>query len=262
MRRPTQIECLYLDFDGFFASVEQTAHPELRGLPVGVVPFTGTDRTCVIACSREAKLLGVKNVMNVNEARALCPDIVLVPQSPDLYRRAHNALLSEISAVLPIDAVKSIDELTCRVEPSHRADPQQLGRRIKERIAAGVGPYITCSIGFAANRQLAKMACKAGKQIGRPLRRRQQRLASRHDAGAAAQPVARRHSRRRRPDEAAPGARRHRHDGGPARHAAEAHAGAVGQRERRAALVRAARLSGACAAIVARHVRARPRAAA
>lgn len=164
MRRPTQIECLYLDFDGFFASVEQTVRPELRGRPIGVVPFTGTDRTCVIACSREAKLLGVKNVMNINDARALCPDIVLVAQSPDLYRRAHNTLLSEISAVLPIDAVKSIDELTCRVEPSHRADPQKLGRKIKARVAAGVGPYITCSIGFAANRQLAKMACKAGKR--------------------------------------------------------------------------------------------------
>jgi DNA polymerase-4 len=164
VRRPTEIECLYLDFDSFFASVEQTVRPELRGRPIGVVPFTGTDRTCVIACSREAKLLGVKNVMNVNEARALCPDIELVAQSPDLYRRAHNTLLSEISAVLPIDAVKSIDELTCRVEPSHRADAQQLGQRIKDRIAAGVGPYITCSIGFAANRQLAKMACKAGKR--------------------------------------------------------------------------------------------------
>ena len=103
MRRPKQIECLYLDFDGFFASVEQTVHPALRGLPVGVVPFTGTDRTCVIAVSREAKLFGIGNAMPVNEARALCPDIVLVPQSPDLYRRAHNALLSEISAVLPID---------------------------------------------------------------------------------------------------------------------------------------------------------------
>jgi DNA polymerase-4 len=164
VRRPKLIECLYLDFDGFFASVEQTAHPELRGLPVGVVPFTGTDRTCVIAVSREAKLHGIGNAMAVAEARALCPDIVLVPQSPDLYRRAHNALLSEISAVLPIAAVKSIDELTCRVEPSHRSDPLALGQRIKERIAAGVGPYITCSIGF--NRQLAKMACKAGKRVG------------------------------------------------------------------------------------------------
>lgn len=166
MRKPTQIERLYLDFDGFFASVEQQVHPELRGKPVGVVPFADSERTCVIACSREAKVLGVKNVMNVADARALCPQIIFVPQSPDLYRRAHNALLSEISAVVPIDAVKSIDELTCRVAPADRTDPQELGLRLKKRIADNIGPFIKCSIGFAANRQLAKMACKAGKPNG------------------------------------------------------------------------------------------------
>ncbi len=159
MRRPTQIERLYLDFDGFFASVEHQVH--LRGRPVGVVPFAEAEHTCVIACSREAKLRGVKNVMTIAEARERCPDIILVPQSPDLYRRAHNALISEISAVIPVDAVKSIDELTCRVALADRDDPQVLGRRIKARLAENIGPYITCSIGFAANRQLAKMACKA-----------------------------------------------------------------------------------------------------
>jgi DNA polymerase-4 len=166
MRRPTEIERLYIDFDGFFASVEQQVHPKLRGRPVGVVPFAEAQHTCVIACSREAKLRGVKNVMDIKEARERCPDIVLVPQSPDLYRRAHNTLLSEISAVIPIDAVKSIDELTCQVSPSERADPLTLGQRIKKRIADHVGPYITCSIGFGANRQLAKMACKVGKPNG------------------------------------------------------------------------------------------------
>jgi DNA polymerase IV len=166
VRRPSEIERLYLDFDGFFASVEQQVHPRLRGRPVGVVPFKDAAHTCVIACSREAKLRGVKNVMNIEEARERCPDIILVPQSPDLYRRAHNTLLSEISAVIPIDAVKSIDELTCRVAPAERADPHALGFRIKKRIADNVGPFIKCSIGFAANRQLAKMACKAGKPDG------------------------------------------------------------------------------------------------
>jgi DNA polymerase IV len=164
MRRPTQIERLYLDFDGFFASVEQQARSALRGKPVGVVPFAGAEHTCVIACSREAKLRGVKNVMSIAEARERCPDIVLVPQSPDLYRRAHNALLSEISAVIPVDAVKSIDELTCRVATDDRDDPLALAKRIKARIAENIGPYLTCSVGFAANRQLAKMACKAGKR--------------------------------------------------------------------------------------------------
>ena len=164
MRKPEGVERLYLDFDGFFASVEQAARPALRGRPIGVVPFAGTDRTCVIACSREAKLRGVKNVMPVQEARNLCPDIIFVPQTPDLYRRAHNALLSEIQAVLPIDAVKSIDEVTCRLDHLGQDNPEAVADKIKERIKAAIGQHITCSVGIAANRQLSKMACKAGKK--------------------------------------------------------------------------------------------------
>ncbi len=166
MRKPPTIERLYLDFDGFFASVEQQAHPHLRGRPVGVVPFTSTVYTCVIACSKEAKRRGVANVMPVLEAKRICPDIILVPQSPDLYRRAHHALLREISAVIPVDAVKSIDELTCRLEPADRADPGNLARRLKTRLKDNIGPHITCSIGFAANRLLAKMAGKRDKPDG------------------------------------------------------------------------------------------------
>lgn len=166
MRKPEQVEQLYLDFDGFFASVEQQARPALRGRAVGVVPFAGTNHTCVIACSKEAKARGVKNVMNVEDALALCPDIILVPQSPDLYRRAHNALLSEIAATIPIEAVKSIDELTCRLTEADRANPQDLSHKIKRRLARHIGPHITCSIGMAANRQLAKIAGKMDKPDG------------------------------------------------------------------------------------------------
>ena len=166
MRLPTTIERLYLDFDGFFASVEQQADKRLRGRPVGVVPFEGTTRTVVIACSREAKAMGCKNIMKVEDAKRLCPDIVLVPQKPDLYRRAHNTLLAEIETVIPIDAVKSIDELTCRLDAHQRHDPQKLAAEIKKTLAQHVGPFITCSIGFAANRQLAKIAGKRDKPNG------------------------------------------------------------------------------------------------
>lgn len=164
LRKPVQVERLYLDFDGFFASVEQHNDRRLRGRPVGVVPFDGTDRTSVIACSREAKMRGVKNVMKVSEARKICPDLILVPQKPDLYRRAHLLLLSEISTVIPIDAIKSIDELTCCLEPSMRGNPDVVAGDIKKRIFENVSKIITCSIGIAANRQLAKIACKAGKK--------------------------------------------------------------------------------------------------
>ncbi|WP_018688717.1 Y-family DNA polymerase [Ahrensia kielensis] len=166
MRKPTTIETLYLDFDGFFASVEQQARPALRGKPIGIVPFEGTKHTVVIACSKEAKARGCHNVMNVPDALKACPELILVPQTPDLYRRAHNTLLAEINAVIPVDAVKSIDELTCRLDSSQIKKPQELADRIHGRIERYVGPHITCSIGFAANRQLAKIACKQDKPNG------------------------------------------------------------------------------------------------
>ena len=168
MRKPETIESLYLDFDGFFASVMQQAMPALRGRPVGVIPFESdaADSTVVIACSKEAKAMGCQNVMPVPEARQICPEIVLVTQRPDLFRRAHNTLLNEIACEIPIETVKSIDELCCRLDPGDRRAPEDLAARLKQRISDNVGPYITCSIGFAANRLLAKTACKMDKPDG------------------------------------------------------------------------------------------------
>src|SRR5215470_9729106 len=168
MRQATTIEKLYLDFDGFFAAVMQQAMPKLRGRPVGVIPFetSAADSTVVIACSKEAKAAGCKNVMRVPEARQICPDIVLVTQRPDLFRRAHNTLINEISCEIPIETVKSIDELACKLDKAAIADPEGLAQRIKERIRTNIGDQITCSIGFAANRLLAKIACKTDKPNG------------------------------------------------------------------------------------------------
>lgn len=168
MRKPDTIETLYLDFDGFFASVMQQAMPHLRGKPVGVIPFetSASNSTIVIACSKEAKAAGCKNVMPVPEARKACPDIVLVMQRPDLFRRAHNTLVNEISCEIPIETVKSIDELACKLDRNTIAEPEALAKRIKDRIRLNVGSQITCSIGFAANRMLAKIACKVDKPDG------------------------------------------------------------------------------------------------
>jgi DNA polymerase IV len=165
MRKPETIEHGYLDFDGFFASVEQLRDPALRGRPVGIVPYVG-GKTCIIACSREAKAMGVKNIMGVDEAKRICRDLVLVPQKPDLYRRAHNALISEIASVIPVDQVKSIDELSFKLDVHQRADPAGVAAAIKRAIRYNIGASITCSIGFAANRHLAKIACGTQKPDG------------------------------------------------------------------------------------------------
>jgi len=168
MRYADRLESLYLDFDGFFASVMQQVMPDLRGRPVGIIPFNMTNAasTTVIACSKEAKAYGCENVMRVPEALALCPDLLLVPQRPDLFRRAHMALLSEIEMEVPIGSVKSIDELYCNLTEAEVSKPEALAQRIKHRLAANVGPYITCSIGMAQNPLLAKMACKMDKPDG------------------------------------------------------------------------------------------------
>ena len=80
MRRPDHVETLYLDFDGFFASVAQQAEPRLRGKPVGIVPFdAASTRSMTVnrGLSKEAKRVGVKNVMRVPDVLAICPEIIL-----------------------------------------------------------------------------------------------------------------------------------------------------------------------------------------
>ena len=73
IRKPETLESLYLDFNGFGASVTQQAVRALRGRPVGVIPFEtdAPERTILIACSRVAKKAGITNIMPVPEARAL-----------------------------------------------------------------------------------------------------------------------------------------------------------------------------------------------
>lgn len=104
--------------------------------------------------------------MMVEEARQVCPDLLLVPQQPAMYRRAHNALVAEIDSIVPVDVVKSIDELACQLDEVQRLDPEGVSAAIKQSIARNIGPFITCSIGFAANRHLAKIACKVDKPNG------------------------------------------------------------------------------------------------
>ncbi|MEN3930698.1 type VI secretion protein ImpB [Microvirga sp. W0021] len=163
MRKPETVEHLYIDCDGFFASVEQQMRPRLRERPVGVVPFGDTERTGLIAVSKEAKMLGIKGFMSIREARRICPDIQIVAQSPDLYRRAHNALTMQISSVLPIDVIKSIDELSCRLDSTAIHNPAAVAHEVKKAVSDNIGPYITLTMGAAANRHLAKIACKQAK---------------------------------------------------------------------------------------------------
>ena len=154
---------LYLDFDGYFAAVEEQAAPALHGRPVAVLPYEGA-RTCVISANAAAKRHGVGTGTGVDEARRRCPGIALVGQRPDLYVRVQRRIAHAVNAELPIDAVCSVDELCCVL--GARDGAQDVGRRIKARLRDAVGPRVTCSMGVAPNRWLAKVASAMDKPDG------------------------------------------------------------------------------------------------
>ena len=164
LHKPTKPERLYVDFDGFFASCEEQADPRLFGHPVGVIPFRDARNSCVIAANSKAKRFGVKTGIAIAEARRLCPRIALVPQRPDLYVRTQQRIVVAVLSVLPIDVICSIDEFAAVLED--RDCPEVIAGRIKQCVREAVGKHITCSIGCAPNRWLAKIAADLNKPDG------------------------------------------------------------------------------------------------
>lgn len=155
------------DMDSFFASVEQYLRPELRGRPVGIVPVR-TDSTCIIAASYDAKRCGVKVGTGVRDARRLCPGITLVLARPSIYVQVHRRILQSVDQCAEVERVYSIDEWTIRL-CGDRRQPEQAGklaRAIKRQIRADFGPWMTCSIGIAPTRLLAKIASDLQKPDG------------------------------------------------------------------------------------------------
>lgn len=158
---------MLMDMNSYFASVEQHLRPELRGRPVGVIPLE-TDSTCIIAASYDAKRFGVKTGTGVREARLLCPGVILVKARPDVYVRVHRHLLESVEKCTPIQRVYSIDEWTIQLVGRER-NPEQavrLGQGIKRQVLQDFGPWLTCSIGIAPTRLLAKLASNLQKPDG------------------------------------------------------------------------------------------------
>ncbi|MGJ8671868.1 DNA polymerase Y family protein [Rubritalea sp.] len=161
------LAALFLDFDSYFASVEQHLQPHLRGRPIGVAPVMA-ETSCCIAASYQAKEFGVKTGTPIREARQLCPSITIVPARPELYVEYHHKLVAAIESCIHVEAVLSIDELWCWLPYNWRESTflEELGQNIKMAIADQVSPIITCTIGIASNRWLAKMASKMRKPDG------------------------------------------------------------------------------------------------
>jgi len=158
---------LFIDMNSFFASCEQQANPHLRGRPVAVVP-ADTDTTCAIAASYEAKRCGIKTGTMVRDAKQMCPGLVLVPAHPKLYVTIHHRFVEAIESCIPVEDVMSVDEVACLLDRTQqtRDAVRTLSARIKTVMRETVGEYLTCSIGAASNRLLAKLASDMQKPDG------------------------------------------------------------------------------------------------
>ncbi len=159
---------LAIDFDSFFAAVEQQERPELRGKPVGVVPVLAETTGC-IAISIEAKKLGLKRNVRVAEARRLCPGIAIVESRPEVYIDYHRRLKAIIESCVPVKKVQSIDELECELTADFAKAPERaraLALDIKAKIAREAGAHVRCSIGVGPNWFLAKVASDMEKPNG------------------------------------------------------------------------------------------------
>jgi DNA polymerase IV len=108
------LRALYVDFNSYFASIEQELRPALRGKPCAVVPSL-VDTTSCIAASIEAKPFGVKTGTRVADAKRLCPHITFIESRPEIYVQWHHTLIAAVESCAPIATVNSVDEMWIRL---------------------------------------------------------------------------------------------------------------------------------------------------
>jgi DNA polymerase-4 len=156
---------LHVDMDAFFASVEQRTFPFLRGKPIGVCGDPD-GRTVIAAASYEAKRRGVKTAMTLPEAKKLCPEIILVAGHPAKYVDTSTRILAFYATLTDRVEVFSIDEAFLDVTQTAHLfhGPEQIAHSIKAYIKEHFG--LTCSVGIAPNKLLAKLCGDMQKPDG------------------------------------------------------------------------------------------------
>lgn len=161
------LRALYVDFNSYFASVEQQLRPELRSRPVAVLPVVA-ETTCCIATSHEARQSGVTTGTSVRDAKRLCPAIHFIEARPRLYIDFHHRLVEAVESCAHVERVLSIDEMYCGLTGrlTKRGQACALARDIKRAIVEKVGTELRCSIGIGPNVFLAKTASDLEKPDG------------------------------------------------------------------------------------------------
>ena len=155
---------MHIDMNAFFAAVEQQSNPSLRGQPVAVVG--SQQRTIILTSSYEAREYGVKTGMTLYEARQKCPQLQLVRANNQLYTYVSSQIMRIFQDYTPLVEVSSVDEAFLDVSGSlhYFGSVERIAYLIKSRIKTRLG--LTCSVGIAPNKLLAKLASDMRKPDG------------------------------------------------------------------------------------------------
>lgn len=159
---------MFIDLNSAFATTEQQARPSLRGKPMGVTNRI-SPHCCVIAASYEAKALGIKVGMRLDEARLICPKFIILETDPPKYHHVYKKLLAIMQDYSPSVQMKSIDEGVIDfhgLELLRDGPLAKIGSEIKRRVRTEIGDWMKVNIGIGPNRFLAKQAASWHKPDG------------------------------------------------------------------------------------------------
>ncbi len=160
----TGTKFLHVDMDAFYVGVEILHDPSLRGK--AIVIGAPDARSVVSSASYEARQYGVRAAMPVGQALRLCPHAIVVPPHFDRYVAASRQVMEVFRSITPLVEPLSIDEAFLDVAGARRlwGSPAQIARLVRERVRADTG--LTCSVGVAATKHVAKMASTLAKPDG------------------------------------------------------------------------------------------------
>ncbi|WP_460801826.1 DNA polymerase IV [Microbacterium sp. GXF6406] len=155
---------LHVDMDAFYAAVEVMHDASLAGLPLIIGAPDG--RSVVSSASYEARRYGVRAAMPVAQAIRLCPSARIVPPHFERYQTVSRQVMAVFESITPLVEPLSVDEAFLDVQGVRRlwGSPGEIARLVRARVESEVG--ITCSVGVAATKHVAKMASTLCKPDG------------------------------------------------------------------------------------------------